>query len=54
MILPDDEFAAIPEAVADVDDLNSLRTAKGEEHDAPTVPLEEVTGDLGLSGWDYD
>jgi len=50
VILPYDEFAAIQEALADIDDLNSLRTAKGEEHDAPTVPLEEVIDNLGLSG----
>jgi PHD/YefM family antitoxin component YafN of YafNO toxin-antitoxin module len=50
VILPYDEFAAIQEALADIDDLNSLRTAKAEEHDAPTVPLEDVIDSLGLSG----
>jgi PHD/YefM family antitoxin component YafN of YafNO toxin-antitoxin module len=50
VILPYDEFAAIQEALADIDDLNSLRKAKSEEHDAPTAPLEEVIDSLGLSG----
>jgi hypothetical protein len=50
VILPYEEFAAIKEALADVDDLAALRIAKQEEHDAPTVPLEQVVDDLGLSG----
>ena len=50
VILPYDEFTAIQEALADIDDLAALREAKGDEHDAPTVPLEEVMDSLGLSG----
>jgi hypothetical protein len=50
VILPYDEFAAIQEALADIDDLTALRKAKNEEHDAPTVSLEEVIDNLGLSG----
>ena len=50
VILPYDEFTAIQEALANVDDLNALRTAKREEQDAPTVPLEEVIATLGLTG----
>lgn len=50
VILPYDEFAAIQEALADIDDLTALRKAKSEEHDAPSVPLEEAIDNLGLSG----
>jgi PHD/YefM family antitoxin component YafN of YafNO toxin-antitoxin module len=50
VILPYDEFAAIQEALADIEDLTALRQAKGEEHDAPPVPLEDVIDSLGLSG----
>jgi len=49
VILPYDEFAAIQEALADIDDLAALRKAKSEEHDAPTVTLEEVIDNLRLS-----
>ena len=49
VLLPYDEFTAIQEALADIEDLNSLRAAKLEEHDAPSVPLEEVIKNLGLS-----
>ncbi len=50
VILPYEEFAAIQEALADADDLAALRIAKQEEHDAPTVALEQVVDDLGLHG----
>jgi PHD/YefM family antitoxin component YafN of YafNO toxin-antitoxin module len=48
VLLPYEEFTAIQEALADVDDLNSLRDAKREEQNAPTVPLEDVISSLGL------
>jgi hypothetical protein len=42
------EFLAIEQALADADDLNELRAAKKEEHDALTIPLEQVIEELGL------
>ena len=50
VVLPYEEFTAIQEALADADDLSALRIAKRDERDAPTVPLEQVVDDLGLSG----
>ena len=50
VILPYEEFAAIQEALADADDLATLRIAKKEDGNAPGVPLEEVVDELGLSG----
>lgn len=50
VVLPYEEFTAIQEALADADDLAALRAAKREEHEAPTVSLEQVVDDLGLSG----
>ena len=49
VILPYDEFAAIQEALTDIDDLNALRIAKREEQNAPAVPLEEAVASLGLT-----
>lgn len=49
VVLPYDEFTAIQEALADADDLAALRNAKRDENEAPTVPLEQVVNDLGLS-----
>jgi hypothetical protein len=49
VILPYEEFVAIEQALADAADLVTLRAAKKEEHAAPTIPLEEVVDDLGLS-----
>ena len=50
VVLPYEEFTAIQEALADAEDLSALRIAKRDERDAPTVPLEQVVDDLGLSG----
>ncbi len=50
VILTYEEFEAIEQALADAEDLAALRAAKKEEHDAPGVPLEQVVGELGLSG----
>jgi hypothetical protein len=41
-ILPYEEFVALQEWLADVEDLLDLRTAKDAEHDAPTISLAEV------------
>jgi hypothetical protein len=43
-----EEFLAIEEALADAEDLTELRAAKKEEHDAPSIPLEQVVEKLGL------
>jgi predicted DNA-binding protein (UPF0251 family) len=48
VILTYEEFRAIEEALADAEDLTELRTAKKEELDAPSVPLEMVAEKLGL------
>jgi hypothetical protein len=45
-----EEFAAIEQSLADAEDLAVLRTAKKKEHDAESVPLDQVLDDLGLSG----
>ena len=37
-----EEFLALEEWLADVEDLLDLRTAKDAEHDAPTVSLAEI------------
>jgi hypothetical protein len=50
VILTYEEFSAIQEALAAAEDLAALRTAKKEERKAPSVPLENVLDDLGLSG----
>ena len=41
-VLPYEEFIALQEWLADVEDLLELRTAKEAEHDAPTVSLAEI------------
>ena len=49
VILPYEEFVAIEQALADAEDLAALRAAKKAEHAAPSIPLEQVVDDLGLS-----
>jgi hypothetical protein len=41
-VLPYEEFVALKEWLADIEDLLDLRTAKQAEHDAPTTSLAEV------------
>ena len=41
-VLPYEEFIALEEWLADVEDLPDLRDAKEAEHDAPTISLAEV------------
>jgi hypothetical protein len=45
-ILPYEEFVALQEWLADIEDLLDLRHAKEAEHDAPTVSLTEVESRL--------
>jgi len=49
VVLTYEEFLAIEEALADADDLSELRAAKKEEHDTPSISLQEVVANLGLS-----
>ena len=49
VVLTYEEFLAIKEALADAEDLAELRAAKKAEHDAPSIPLEQVVDELGLS-----
>lgn len=50
VILRYEEFVAIQQALADADDLAALRSAKKDEGDAPTIPLDQVVDELELSG----
>jgi hypothetical protein len=49
VILKYEEFVAIQQALADVDDLAALRAAKKDECDAPTIPLDQVVEELELT-----
>ena len=49
VILPYEEFVAIEEALADVEDLAALRAAKKEEQASSSVPLDQVMKDLEIS-----
>lgn len=49
VVLTYEEFQALEELLADIEDLMDLRAAKQEEGDMPGVPLEEVKQKLGLS-----
>jgi hypothetical protein len=46
-VLPYEEYIALQEWLADVEDLLDLRDAKDAEHDTPTVSLTEVESRLG-------
>ena len=41
-VLTYEEFVALQEWLADIEDLLDLRAAKQAEQDAPTIPLVEV------------
>ena len=41
-VLPYEEYIALQEWLADVEDLLDLRAAKEAEHDAPTISLAEI------------
>jgi len=49
VVLPYEEFVALQELLADVEDLRDLRAAKSEEATAPLVPLDEVKRRLGTT-----
>ena len=49
VVLPYEEFVALQELLADAEDVLDLRAAKQAEQDAPTVSLEAVKNELGLS-----
>ena len=49
VILRYEEFMAIQQALVDADDLAALRDAKKNEHDAPTIPLDQVVKELAKS-----
>lgn len=46
-VLPYEEYIALQEWLADIEDLLDLRSAKNSERDAPTVTLAEVESLLG-------
>ena len=45
-VLPYEEYIALQEWLADIEDLLDLRAAKDAERDAPTVSLTEVESRL--------
>ncbi|NJK75435.1 MAG: type II toxin-antitoxin system Phd/YefM family antitoxin [Oscillatoriales cyanobacterium RU_3_3] len=47
-VIPYEEFEALQELIADMEDLMDLREAKEEDADRPSVPLAEVKKMLGL------
>lgn len=47
-VIPYEEFEALQELIADIEDLMNLRAAKQEEADRPSVPIAEVKRLLGL------
>lgn len=49
VVLTYEEFQALEELLADIEDLMDLREAKQEEENMPGVPLEAVKQKLGLS-----
>ncbi|MBW4493576.1 MAG: type II toxin-antitoxin system Phd/YefM family antitoxin [Oscillatoria princeps RMCB-10] len=48
VVLTYEEYLALQEFLADIEDLMDLRAAKQEEGDAPSVSLAEVKKRLGL------
>ncbi|MEW6487677.1 MAG: type II toxin-antitoxin system Phd/YefM family antitoxin [Thermodesulfobacteriota bacterium] len=48
VVLPYEEFVALRELLADLEDLKELRVAKEAEGDAPVVSLAEARKALGL------
>ena len=47
-VIPYEEFEALQELIADIEDLMDLRAAKEEDRNKPSVPLAEVKRMLGL------
>jgi PHD/YefM family antitoxin component YafN of YafNO toxin-antitoxin module len=48
VVLPYEEFLRIQELLADLEDLQDLRSAKAEEQNAPTLSLAETKALLKL------
>ena len=48
VVLPYEEFTALQQLLADLEDLRDLRKAKNEEASLPSVPLEQVKIELGI------
>jgi PHD/YefM family antitoxin component YafN of YafNO toxin-antitoxin module len=48
VVLPYEEFVALQELLADLEDLRDLRTAKQESADEPSLTMKEVKTELGL------
>lgn len=49
-VLTYEEFMALQEWIADMEDLLELRAAKDTEHDAPTLSLAEIESQLEKNG----
>jgi PHD/YefM family antitoxin component YafN of YafNO toxin-antitoxin module len=47
-VIPYEEFEALQELIAEIEDLMDLRTAKEEDANKPSVSLAEVKRMLGL------
>lgn len=47
-VIPYEEFEALQELIADMEDLMNLRTAKEEDANQPSLPLADVNKMLGL------
>ena len=47
-MIPYEEFEALQELIADIEDLSDLIAAKEEEANQPSLPLAEVNRMLGL------
>ncbi len=47
-VIPYEEFEALQELIADIEDLMDLRAAKEEEANKPSVSLAEMKRMLGL------
>ncbi|CBN58266.1 type II toxin-antitoxin system prevent-host-death family antitoxin [Kamptonema animale CS-326] len=48
VVIPYEEFEALQELIADMEDLMDLRKAKEEDVNQPSVPLAEVKKMLGF------
>ena len=49
VVLPYDEYLEIEEQLQELEDIKTLRRAKAQEADAPTVSLAEIRTSYGLS-----
>ncbi len=49
VVLTYEEFTKIREMLEDYEDMRDLREAKTSEGDEPTIPLEELKAQLGMT-----